>query len=34
VIAVDFARGVAIIRRAANVFEIVPFDTRTLRVRP
>lgn len=33
VVAVDFVRGIAVIQRAANVFELVPFDPRTLRVR-
>jgi hypothetical protein len=32
VVAVDFARGVAVLRRAENAFEIVRFDPRTLRL--
>ena len=32
VVAVDFGRGAAVIRRAPNVFEVVRFDPRTLRV--
>jgi hypothetical protein len=32
VVAVDFSRGVVVIRRAANVFEVQRFDPRTLRL--
>jgi len=32
VVAVDFGRGAAVIRRGTNVFEVVRFDPRTLRV--
>lgn len=32
VVAVDFGRGLAVIRRATNVFEVVRFDPQTLRV--
>lgn len=33
VVAVDFVRGAAVIRRAPNAFEVVRFDPKTLRVR-
>lgn len=32
VVAVDFPRGVVVLRRAANVFEVQRFDPRTLRI--
>ena len=32
VVAIDFSRGVVVIRRAANVFEVQRFDPRTLRL--
>lgn len=32
VVAVDFSRGVAVIRRAPNVFDVQRFDPRTLRL--
>lgn len=33
VVAVDFGRGTAVVQRASNVFELIRFDPRTLRVR-
>lgn len=33
VVAVDFGRGVAVIQRAPNTFELIRFDPRTLQLR-
>lgn len=33
VVAVDFGRGTAVVQRASNVFELIRFDPRTLRLR-
>lgn len=33
VVAIDFAKGIAVLKREPNTFEIVPFDPATLRIR-
>ncbi len=33
VVAVDFGKGVAVLKREPNTFEVVPFDPQTLRIR-